>query len=116
LITEIATLAVLVSDTERSKKWFKDKLGFEIKEDEDHWVVVAPAGSKTGIHLCKTGELQPGNQGILFLADDVDATCKELKNRGVELTRPLGKAEWNEKTKYAMFKDPDGNEYWLMPK
>lgn len=54
MITEIATLAVLVSDTERSKKWFKDKLGFEIKEDEDHWVVVAPAGSKTGIHLCKT--------------------------------------------------------------
>lgn len=116
MITDISTIAVLVSDAEKSKKWFRDKLGFEIKEDEEHWVVVAPKGSKVGIHLCKTGELEPGNQGILFLADDVDATCKDLKDKGVEFTRPLGKAEWNEKMRYAMFKDPDSNEYWLMPK
>ena len=32
------------------------------------------------------------------------------------MTRELGKAEWNENIQYAMFKDPDGNEFWLMPK
>jgi catechol 2,3-dioxygenase-like lactoylglutathione lyase family enzyme len=116
MITEIATVAVLVSNSKKSKEWFRDKLGFEVKEDEDHWVVVAPKDSKVGLHLCQTGELEPGNQGILFLADDVEATYKELKEKGVEFTRPLGKAEWNEKVRYAMFKDPDGNEYWLMPK
>lgn len=112
----MATVAVLVSNGKRSKEWFRDKLGFEVKEDGGHWIVVAPRGSKTGIHLCEVKELEPGNQGILFYAEDADATCKELKQKGVEFTRPLGKAEWDEKMTYAMFKDPDGNEYWLMPK
>jgi catechol 2,3-dioxygenase-like lactoylglutathione lyase family enzyme len=116
MITEISTVAVLVSDSKKSKEWFRDKLGFEVKEDEDHWVVVAPKGSKVGLHLCQAEELDSGNQGILFLSDDVEATCRELKERGVEFTRPLGKAEWNQNARYAMFKDLDGNEYWLMPK
>jgi len=116
LITEIATVAVLVSNGKKAKEWYKDKLGFEVKEDEEHWIVVAPRGSKTGIHLCEAKELEPGNQGILFYADDVDATYAELKQKGVEFTRPLGKAEWDEKMRYAMFKDPDGNEHWLMQK
>ncbi len=116
MITEFASVAVLVSNGERSKEWYKDKLGFEVREDGEHWIVVAPRGSRTGIHLCEAKELEPGNQGILFYADDVDATCKELQENGVEFTRPLGKAEWNKSMRYAMFKDPDGNEYWLMPK
>ena len=116
LINEIATVAVVVSDAKRSKEWFRDKLGFEVKDDVDHWVVVAPHGSTTGIHLCEAKELEPGNQGILFYADDVDKACEEMKRKGVVFTRPLGKAEWDESTRYAMFKDPDGNEYWLMPK
>lgn len=116
LIAEIATVAVVVSNAKKAKEWFRDKLGFEVKEDGEHWIVVAPPGSKTGIHLCQMGELEPGNQGILFYADDIDATCEELKEKGVEFTRPLGKAEWDENMRYAMFKDLDGNEYWLMPK
>ena len=28
----------------------------------------------------------------------------------------LGKSEWDESMKYAMFKDPDGNIFWIMPK
>ena len=51
-----------------------------------------------------------------MLAGDIENTCRELKKEGVEFTRELGKAEWNEKTTYAMFKDPDGNVLWLMPK
>jgi catechol 2,3-dioxygenase-like lactoylglutathione lyase family enzyme len=116
MITKFASIAVLVSNGKKSKEWYREKLGFEVKEDENHWIVVAPKGSETGIHLCQAKELEPGNQGILFFADNIDATCKELKNKGVEFTRPLDKAEWDEKIRYAMFKDPDGNEFWLMPK
>lgn len=69
----------------------------------------------TGIHLCKGETLEPGNTGILFYTDNVEATYQELKGKGVEFTRELGKAEWDENVKYAMFRDPDGNEFWLMP-
>jgi len=115
-IERIATVAVMVSDEKKAKEWYRDKLGFEIRSDEEHWVVVAPRGSMTGLHLCPDDPLEPGNTGILLLAADVEGTCKELKQKGVEFTRELGKAEWDENMKYAMFKDPDGNVFWLMPK
>ncbi len=115
-IERIRSVAVVVSDETKAKEWYNDRLGFEIQEGMEHWVVVGPPGSPTGIHLCKGETLEPGNTGILFYADNVEATYQELKRKGVEFTRELDKAEWDENTKYAMFKDPDGNEFWLMPK
>jgi uncharacterized glyoxalase superfamily protein PhnB len=116
VIERIRSVAVVVSDEKKAMEWYRDRLGFEVQDEMEHWVVVAPRGSPTGIHLCKGEALEPGNCGILFYADDVDATCQELKRKGVEFTRELGKAEWDENMKYAMFKDPDGNEFWLMPR
>ena len=34
----------------------------------------------------------------------------------VQLTRELGKAEWDENMTYAMSRGLDGNVIWLMPK
>ena len=115
-IEQIASVAVMVSDEKKAKEWYSGKLGFEIRSDEEHWVVVARRGSTTGLHLCPDDPLEPGNTGILLLTADIESTCKELKQKGVEFTRELGKAEWDEKMTYAMFKDPDGNVFWLMPK
>ena len=112
----IRSVAVVVSDENKAKEWYRDKLGFEIQDDEGHWVVVGSHGSSTGIHLCKVEPLEPGNTGILFFADDIEDTYQELKRKGVEFTRDLGKAEWDENMRYAIFRDPDGNEFWLMPK
>ena len=114
-INRIRSVAVVVSDEKKAKEWYRDKLRFEVQDEMEHWVVVGPPGSPMGIHLCKGETLEPGNTGILFYADDVEATYQELKGRGVEFTRELGKAEWDERVTYAMLKDPDGNEFWLMP-
>jgi catechol 2,3-dioxygenase-like lactoylglutathione lyase family enzyme len=115
-IERIRSVAVVVSDAKKAKEWYVDKLGFEIHEDMEHWIVVGPPNSSMGIHLCQVEPLEPGNTGILFLADDIENTYSDLKRKGVEFTRELGKAEWNENVMYAMFKDNDGNEFWLMPK
>ena len=119
---DLATVAVVVSrPAKKAAEWYRDKLGFEIGgEVEGHWVVVAPKG-KTGapkgpwhgIHLCEGDELEPGNTGILFLTDNIEAAYRELKAKGVKFTHELTKESWGT---YAMFSDPDGNEFWLMPK
>lgn len=117
---ELATVAVVVSrPAMKAAEWYRDKLGLEIGGEIDgHWVVVAPKG-KTGttkgpwygIHLCEGDELEPGNTGILFLADDIEVTYKELRAKGVRFTRELTRADWGT---FAIFADPDGNEFWLM--
>jgi lactoylglutathione lyase len=114
-IIQIATIAVMVSDENKAKEWYKKKLKFEVMSDEPHWIVLAPKGSSTGFHLCPDAELEPGNQGIVLKADNIEKTCKELKDNGVEFVRELFPSEWDENVRYAVFKDPDGNEFWLMP-
>jgi catechol 2,3-dioxygenase-like lactoylglutathione lyase family enzyme len=116
MIEEIRTVAVMVSDEKRAKEWYRDKLGFEVRSDREHWIVVAPRGSSSGIHLCPDESLEPGNTGITLHAGDIEGTCRELKAKGVQFARELGKSEWEESLTYAMFKDPDGNMFWLMPK
>jgi len=113
-IKKIATIAVMVSDEKKSRDWYKSKLNFEIISNEPHWVVVGPKGSATGFHLCPDEDLEPGNQGIVLYADNAQKTCEELKKKGVEFARDLAKSEWDENMKYAIIRDPDGNEFWLM--
>jgi len=118
----LATVAVTVSKPAiKAAEWFRDMLNFEIGGEVDgHWVVVAPKGQTgsiqgpwTGIHLCEADELEPGNTGILFLTSDIEATYNELKAKGVKFTKNITKEVWGT---YALFSDPFGNEYWLMPK
>ncbi len=114
MIGEIYSVAVMVSNRKKAAEWYKEKLGFEVREEaEEHWTVVGPPSWPSCLHLCEMGSLEPGNTGILLLARDFDETVKELKKRGVEFTQEPKKEPWGT---YAMFKDPDGNEFWLMPK
>jgi len=108
----LETVAVVVSNGKRSAEWYRDKLGFEIRGGtEGHWIIVAPEGSKTGIHLCQSDTLEPGNTGINFSTPDIEAAVKELKAKGVRITLEPTKQPWETA---AMFADPDGNEFWLI--
>jgi len=111
MIDSVGSVAVTVSDVKKSAEWYMKKLGFELRESEGHWVTVAPKGWKTVIHLCQRKTLEPGNTGIGLYTRDLEATYGELKSSGVEFTQELKRETWGA---YAMFKDPDGNEYWLL--
>jgi len=99
MISRIGTVAVLVSDAQRSKDWYVEKLGFTVLEDSGHWVVVGPVGSTVGLHLCQMEPLEPGNTGITLLADDLEATYKTLKGGGLSSVETLllqsGTRIWN---------------------
>ncbi|HUK28021.1 MAG TPA: VOC family protein [Candidatus Acidoferrales bacterium] len=112
MFKSIVDVAVVVSDANKSADWYREKLGFEIRDKEGHWVTVAPKGSEVVLHLCESKPLEQGNTGIAFSVDDLDSVYKELSGKGVEFTVKPTKEEWGS---YAMFKDPDGNEFWIMP-
>ena len=116
MFNSIGSVAVLVNDAKKSSEWYNDKLGFEVSI-HGHWVEVKPKGSTSVIHLCEKnedwGNDTPGGQtGIFIKTDDKEKTYKEMKKRGVEFAVELQKASWGP-GKYAIFKDPDGNEFWM---
>jgi catechol 2,3-dioxygenase-like lactoylglutathione lyase family enzyme len=104
-------VAVVVSDAKKSAKWYHEKLGFEIRDQRGHWVTVRPRGSNVLLHLCTVnGPLEPGNTGIGFSVPDAEAEERELRAKGVEFTQPTKKEAWGT---FAIFRDPDGNEFWI---
>ena len=107
---EFGSVAIVVSDGKKSAQWFKEKLGFEIRDNEGHWITVAPKGSKLVIHLCEGDKLEPGNTGFAFYVKDATKEEAELRKKGVQFTSPVKKESWGTN---GMFADPDGNEFWL---
>ncbi|MEE9236459.1 MAG: VOC family protein [Thermoplasmata archaeon] len=114
MISKIVDVAVIVSDARKAADWYREKLGFEVGgEAEGHWVVVhPPEGSEgTHLHLCSDiYPLEPGNTGIGLVTDNLGKTCETLREKGVDFTVEPKREEWGS---YAMFKDMDGNEFWL---
>jgi predicted enzyme related to lactoylglutathione lyase len=111
LIKDLGSVAVVVKDSTAAKKWWVEKLGFEIRDDQGHWITVAPKGSAgPALHLCKSTRHEEGNTGILFHVDDLNKSYEELSKKGVRFTHPPKDEGWGP---FAMFADPDGNEFWL---
>ncbi|MDG6922322.1 MAG: VOC family protein [Nitrososphaerota archaeon] len=113
MIKKISSFAVVVRDEKKSAKWFKDKLGFQIESSKGHWVTVVPKGTKGPLlHLCKTTPLEKGNTGIAFLTDDLQKEYENLSRKGVKFTVKPRDDGWG---MYSMFRDIDGNIFWLLP-
>ncbi len=133
MITGVGSVAVLVNDARKSAEWYRDKLGFEIVENEGHTVFVKPRASQFILHLCGKcdaweADTPGGRTGIWFHCgdftmrkdsesdqlipasnpDEVERTFHELKKRGVEFSEELTSTSWG---KYAILKDLDGNEF-----
>ena len=112
MVKKLASIAVVVRDTKKAKEWYTKTLGFDVKDDMDHWVTVAPKGMEgTTIHLCQTKPLEKGNTGIRFTTKDVKKTHAEMSAKGVKFTKKPKDEGWGI---YAQFSDLDGNTFWLM--
>jgi lactoylglutathione lyase len=113
MISKISSFAIVVRDEKKSARWFREKLGFQIKSSHGHWVTVAPKGARgPELHLCKTKPLEKGNTGIAFLTKDLQDEYKRLSGKGVKFTVKPRDDGWG---LYSMFKDIDGNVFWLLP-
>lgn len=109
---QLSSVAVVVKDRSKSAQWYKEKLGLEVRSEHGHWITVATKDSGVVLHLCdEFYDLEPGNSGIAFTSKDVAKAQKDLEKKGVRFTQPTSKEDWGT---YAMFSDPDGNEYWII--
>ena len=108
----LEVVQVPVSDVDRAKAFYTEKVGFN--EDHDHrvsadirFVQLTPPGSACSIAI-GTGivELQPGSvQGMQLVVPDIEAAHAELVERGVEVSE-VQEFDWGS---FVFFNDPDGN-------
>ena len=111
----IADVAVVVSDSKASAKWWKENLGFAsftIGGGGGHATLIAPPGDRFVLHLCAGfAPLEPGDSGIAFVTDEMDDLVARMRKGGVKFPVPPTKEKWGSMAKFA---DPDGNIFWLL--
>lgn len=109
---------VPVTDIERAKAFYQDRLGFRLDVDVNpkpgiRIVQLTPPGSACSITLAEglpTLDMPPGTlRGLHLVVADIEASRAELVARGVEISEveDLGGVF------YAYFADPDGNTWCL---
>jgi catechol 2,3-dioxygenase-like lactoylglutathione lyase family enzyme len=111
-----ATAIIPISDRRRSVDFYTDKLGLRLLE-ETRQDVLLEAGGGTVITMYESvGAGQSRHTLAGFMVDDIEATVRMLRGRGVEfeeydlaeIKTVNGIAEM-EGERAAWFRDPDGN-------
>jgi predicted enzyme related to lactoylglutathione lyase len=111
---KLELVQVPVSDVDRAKEFYTDRVGFNA--DHDHqvneqlrFVQLTPPGSGCSIAI-GTGlsEMTPGSvKGLQLVVPDIEQARTELLVRGVEVSA-IEKLPWGH---FIHFSDPDGNSW-----
>jgi catechol 2,3-dioxygenase-like lactoylglutathione lyase family enzyme len=125
---KIEVVTVPVSDIDRARDFYAEKVGFEVDidfkvSDDVRLVQLTPPGSACSIHLGKgTVDMEPGSiDGVFLVVRDVRAARAQLVDRGVEVGglqvfeegayRPAEEGEALDNVGCVFFSDPDGNRW-----
>lgn len=115
-VMRLELIQVPVSDIDRAKSFYVEKVGFNADHDhqvsdEIRFVQLTPPGSACSIALTSGAhQMKPGSvEGLQMVVADAEASRKELAERGVEVSE-VQVFPWGE---FVFFKDPDGNGWAL---
>jgi predicted enzyme related to lactoylglutathione lyase len=112
----IELIQVPVSDVDRAKAFYVEKVGFAADHDhqvndEIRFVQLTPPGSACSIALTTGAHTMPAGsiQGLQMVVDDAEASRQELAQRGVDVSE-VQVFPWGS---FVFFQDPDGNGWAL---
>jgi catechol 2,3-dioxygenase-like lactoylglutathione lyase family enzyme len=111
---KLELIAVPVSDVDRAKAFYTEKIGFNADQDhqvtpELRFVQLTPPGSACSISI-GTGitDAAPGSaRGLQVVVSDVAAARAQLMERGLE----VGEVQVFPWGSFIFFEDPDGNRW-----
>ena len=114
---KIELIHVPVTDVDRAKDFYVNKLGFNADHDqrvsEDlRFVQLTPPGSACSIAIGEGlgGTLEPGTLDVIqVVIPDADAVLAELRAKGVE-AEGVDEQAWG---RFVTLQDPDGNRWTL---
>jgi catechol 2,3-dioxygenase-like lactoylglutathione lyase family enzyme len=111
---KLELVTVPVSDVDRAKAFYTEKLGFHAEHDHRvsdrlRFVQLTPPGSACSISIGEgLTDAVPGSAaGLQVVVDDIDAARAELSRRGVD-TGDVQDFPWG---RFLFLTDPDGNRW-----
>lgn len=116
MLTHVQVVHVPVSDQDRAKDFYVDRLGMSVIADlhmgpHGRWLQVAPAGAATSLALVPgDGSSAPGSATLVFETDDIEEDVAQLRERGLDLPEQIEDMPW---ARAIRFTDPDGNNLVL---
>jgi len=116
-------IEIFVSNIEKAKEWYTQKLGFGIIEEYPEFKCVLAEFDGVEFDI---GEPNPSwgedwerykkeigkFTGVIFQTDDIEKTCKELESRSVKFIKLPEENPWGEIR--ASFVDPDKNVFQIL--
>jgi predicted enzyme related to lactoylglutathione lyase len=121
MVRGIKFVGIPVRDQDVALNFYTKALGLKVATDQpfndkQRWIELLIPGAETGValftpegHEKRIGEFQ----SISFWCDDVFATAKVLKSKGVTFTKEPKNEPWGA---IAVFQDSDGNQFALSSK
>jgi catechol 2,3-dioxygenase-like lactoylglutathione lyase family enzyme len=121
MIRGIKFVNVPVRSQKEAVKFYTEKLGFRVLtdqpfDDKQRWIELGILNSDSKLVLFNMDgqESQIGKpQPVTFWSDDVRATSRALKGKGVDFVMEPRTEPWRTA---AVFKDQDGNQFCLSSK
>lgn len=122
MVTGIGKVVLPVDDQERAKEFWTTRMGFALRRDESYgherWVEVSPPDGAPLLVLSPRTAAEPRRElpdelphsPVLFHCEDIEATHRELSERGVRFPTPPVQRHFGW---WALFEDPDGTRYAL---
>jgi predicted enzyme related to lactoylglutathione lyase len=111
---KLELVAIPVSDVDRAKAFYTEKVGFDADHDhrvsdEIRFVQLTPPGSACSIALGNgVTDAEPGSvRGMQMVVSDIEAAHAELAGRGVDVS-DVQVFPWGS---FVFFDDPDGNRW-----
>ncbi|MFH9614106.1 VOC family protein [Streptomyces pratensis] len=129
----LEVIPVPVTDMDRAKAFYTEKVGFKLDLDDEvapgmRIIQLTPPGSRCSVAMLQgmpafPGEkaMDPGTlQGLQVCVTDIEAAREELVGRGVDVSpiRHVGATGWEEGkgdtwNSFMSFTDPDGNGWMI---
>lgn len=122
MISGVSQVVLPVRDQDAALEFWTERIGFELVRDEtfgdERWIEVRPPERSLLIVLSPRAQDDPGasvrdehpHSPVFFTCDDINATYRELHDRGVEFPTPPVQMHFGW---WAMFADQDGTRYAL---
>ena len=106
--SKVGAVILLVSNMEKSVRFYKDTLGLPVKTKSKDWTEFFDNNTVLALHPAKKRSNLKTGPGMLvgFEVSDLDSTVKRLKEKRVKFFKKLKEEPFG---KHAIVRDPDGH-------